>query len=50
MANIVNCVGNWNSPWFSGPFGFVLRYAKPLPFHPCPGRLGFFEVDYKGAQ
>lgn len=33
------------SPWFSGPVGFCLRDAKPLPFTPMLGRLGFFEVD-----
>ena len=24
--------------------------TKPLPFFPCPGRLGFFEVDYPYAE
>jgi len=33
-----------SSPWFFGPFGFCLRDAKPLPFVPMLGRLGFFEV------
>lgn len=32
------------SPWFSGPLGFCFRDAKPLPFFPLHGRLGFFEV------
>lgn len=32
------------SPWFFGPFGFCLRNARPLPFAPMLGRLGFFEV------
>ena len=31
-------------PWFFGPFGFVLADVRPLPFMPCPGRLGFFRV------
>jgi hypothetical protein len=33
------------SPWYFGPFGFVLSDAKPLPFEPCRGALGFFEVE-----
>lgn len=30
------------SPWFTGPFGYVLANARPLPFIPCRGMLGFF--------
>lgn len=41
-AEIVDCVSASSSPWFVGPFGFVLRNVKPLPFTPCAGRLGFF--------
>lgn len=46
-AEIADCVTESDSPWFFGPYGFVLRNAKPLPFRPCKGRLGFFEVDEK---
>ena len=46
IAEIVGCVTTSSSPWFFGPYGFVLRNARPLPFHPCKGRLGFFDVDY----
>lgn len=45
MAEIVGCVRRSESPWFSGPFGFVLANPRPLPFLPCVGRLGFFCVD-----
>jgi hypothetical protein len=45
-ANLVDCVTEHESSWFFGPYGFVLEDAEPLPFHPCPGRLGFFEVAY----
>jgi hypothetical protein len=31
-----------SSPWFSGPFGFCLARAEPIPFAPCSGKLGFF--------
>lgn len=44
-AEIVDCVTASASDWFYGPFGFVLRNARPLPFQPYRGRLGFFEVD-----
>lgn len=32
------------SPWFFGPHGLLLRDAKPLPFVPFKGMLGFFDV------
>lgn len=44
MAEIVDCVVASDSPWFFGPFGFVLENCKPLPFQPCKGKLGFFDV------
>jgi hypothetical protein len=44
-AELVDCVQEHPSPWFSGPYGFVLRKARPLPFRPLAGRLGFFEVE-----
>lgn len=44
MAEIVDCVNRSESPWFFGQYGFVLRNAKPLPFHECKGALGFFRL------
>lgn len=41
-ATMIDCVSSMDSPWFFGPNGFVLRDAKPLPFFPCRGALGFF--------
>jgi len=45
-VDIVDCVRASESPWFEGPFGFVLRnpvpYPKPIPMR---GRLGLFEVS-----
>ena len=33
-------------PWFSGPYGLVLAYAKPIdPPIPCRGMLGLFDVN-----
>jgi hypothetical protein len=31
------------SPWFFGPYGFVLEHSRPSAFKECAGRLGFFE-------
>jgi len=43
---IVDCVTTSRSPWFAGPYAFVLvnpaLYEKPIP---CKGRLGFFQPD-----
>ena len=43
-ARIVQVVRNHPSPWFFGPIGLVLADARPLPFAPCNGILGFFDV------
>jgi hypothetical protein len=43
-ASVVDVVERSNSPWFTGPYGLVLRAARPLPFRRYSGRLGFFEV------
>ena len=44
-VDIVDCVCKSASPWFCGPYGFVLAnpvlYEKPIPYR---GQLGFFEV------
>ena len=44
-ANIVDCVEWSASPWFVGPFGFVLGEREALPFRECKGALGLFEVQ-----
>ena len=43
-AEIIDCVRASSSPWFMGEHGFLLRDAKPLPFQPFKGALGFFDV------
>ena len=43
-VDILDCVTSSTSPWFIGPYGFVL--ANPVRykgFIPCKGWLGFFE-------
>lgn len=42
VVKIVGCVTQSRSPWFGGPYGFVLRDAQPLTFAPCRGQLGFW--------
>jgi hypothetical protein len=44
QADLVRVVERSDSPWFTGPIGFVLEGARPLPFRRCLGRLGFFPV------
>lgn len=45
-AEIVGCVTDSASRWFYGPYGFIIRNARPLPFRPCRGMLGFFVPDF----
>lgn len=44
QVDIVDCVRASASPWYMGAVGFVLANAKPMPFKPLKGALGFFEV------
>jgi hypothetical protein len=44
QVNVVDCVTESSSEWFNGPYGFVVEDAQPLPFQPCKGRLGLFEL------
>lgn len=43
-VDIVDCVTQSSSPWFTGPYGFVLKnpvlYERPIS---CKGKLGLFE-------
>jgi hypothetical protein len=43
-TTILDCVSSHSSEWFVGSWGFVLDESRPLPFVPCPGRLGFFDL------
>jgi len=44
-VTITACVTEYDSPWFEGPFGFVLADPRPCAFVPWTGRLGFFNID-----
>jgi len=43
-AVMIDCVQRSDNQWFTGTYGFVLTDAKPLPFRPLKGALGFFDV------
>ncbi len=43
-AVIADCVSQHDSPWFCGPYGFVLKDAEPIPFHPHRGERRLFNV------
>lgn len=45
-AEIVDVVTDSLSPWFYGTYGLVMLNARPLPFRPCRGMLGFFTPDF----
>lgn len=56
-AELVDCVppdsdldDRFHSPWYIGEYGFVVANAKPLPFHPLKGKLGFFEAEHPGPE
>lgn len=49
-GKIVDCVTHHSSPWFFGPYGFVIENAEPLPFMPYKGQLGFFNVEYNSHE
>lgn len=57
-AEIIDCVDTntldakgerYPSPWLFGRFGFKLANAKPLPFFPCRGALGFWDAPAEAA-
>ena len=45
-ADLWDCVEDHASKWFEGPFGFLLRNQRELPFRPWRGQLGFFEAPH----
>lgn len=47
VADITGCWVKHQSSWFTGPYGFSLAKAEPLPLVPCRGALGFFRPNSK---
>lgn len=44
QALVTGCLIESTSPWFFGPYGYVLSEAERVPFVGMRGRLGFFEA------
>lgn len=44
VADLVDCVQQHPSPWFTGPYGHVLQNARPLPLLRMLGKLGYWHV------
>ncbi|WP_069357853.1 ASCH domain-containing protein [Burkholderia cenocepacia] len=44
-VEVIDCVNQSPSRWFSGSYGWVLQHARPMPFVPYRGRLNLFEID-----
>lgn len=47
LVDIVDCVTESDSPWFTGEYGWVLANPRPGIPHPQKGQQGFFPVDYQ---
>lgn len=45
VARLADVVTSAASPWFTGPYGFVLRDVWPVAPVPVRGRLGLFDID-----
>lgn len=50
VAEIIGCERIHGSEWKDpSSWGWVLANARPLPFRPCKGALGFFRPKFKSA-
>lgn len=45
VVDLVDVVESHPSPWFEGPYGWVLANPRPMRPVPIAGRLGLFEVE-----
>lgn len=43
-ATLVDVVQEHDSPWFTGPWAFVLEGVESLPFYLCRGKMGFWDI------
>ena len=50
ISKIVDCVSSHTSPFFFGPWGFVLEDSREHDFYTCRGQLGFFNIDIKDTE
>lgn len=44
-VTLVDCTNRCKSPWFTGPYGWVLENPIATAFIPYKGRLGLFEIE-----
>lgn len=49
-VELIDCVEKSSSPWFCGPYGFVLKNAEVCDFVPCVGKLGFFKIKRENQK
>lgn len=47
VVELIDCVRSHQSPWFSGPWGWVLSNPRPLEYKMVRGNTGIFKVDYE---
>lgn len=47
-VQMVDCVSESDSPWFSGKYGYVFTDPQVLPFRPIRGYPGLFEINSAG--
>jgi hypothetical protein len=45
IVDFYDVVEDSDSDWFGGPYGWLFRRIKPLPFLPMTGRLGLYDID-----
>jgi len=45
IGKINNVITEGTDFWFEGPYGFVIKHSRPLPFRACPGRQRFFNIE-----
>lgn len=45
IVDLVDVAESHPSPWFEGPYGWVLANPRPIKPVPMAGRLGLFEVE-----
>jgi hypothetical protein len=45
QVELVDVVTKCTSPWFVGPYGWVLESPRALPFLPTRGQLRLFSVE-----
>lgn len=45
VVDLIDIVRRSSSPWFEGPFGWVLRNPRPISFVRMPGQQGLFQVE-----